>query len=62
MTEIIQNVIDIRRFSSVKKLIIVTGFVICFVNNLKGTLKNDNTNVLLVNTLTIEEYKNALNL
>ena len=43
--------IDITRFSSVKKLIIVTGYVIRFVNNLIGTLKNDNTNVLLENTL-----------
>ena len=56
------NVIDITRFSSLKKLIIVTGYVIRFVNNLKGTLKNDNANVLLENTLTIDEYKNALNL
>ena len=45
-----------------KKLIIVTGYLIRFVNNLKGTLKNDNTNVLLENTLTIDEYNNALNL
>ena len=62
VTVTIQNVIDIRRFSSLKKLIIITDFVIRFVNNLKGTLKNDNTNVLLENTLTIDEYKNALNL
>ena len=45
-----------------KKLIIVTGYLIRFVNNLKGTLKNDNTNVLLENTLTTDEYNNALNL
>ena len=45
-----------------KKLIIVTGYLIRFVNNLKGTLKNDNANVLLENTLTIDEYNNALNL
>ena len=45
-----------------KKLIIVTGYLIRFVNNLKGTLKSDNTNVLLENTLTIDEYNNALNL
>ena len=45
-----------------KKFIIDTGYVIRFVNNLKGTLKNDNANVLLENTLTIDEYKNALNL
>ena len=51
VAETIHNVIDITRFSSVKKLIIVTGYVIRFVNNLKGTLKNDNTNVLLENTL-----------
>ena len=54
--------IDIRRFSWLKKLIIVTGHAIRFVNNLKQTLKNDNTNALLENILTIDEYKNALNL
>ena len=51
VAETIHNVIDITRFSSLKKLIIVTSYVIRFVNNLKGTLKNDNTNVLLENTL-----------
>ena len=45
-----------------KKLIIVTGYLIRFVNNLKATLKNGNANVLLENTLTIGEYNNALNL
>ena len=30
-----------------KKFIIVTGYAIRFVNNLKRTLKNENTNVLL---------------
>ena len=58
----IHNVIDITRFSSLKKLIIVTGYVITFVNNLKGTLRNDNANILLESTLTIDEYNNALNL
>ena len=32
------------------------------MKELKGTLKNDNTNVSLENTLTIDENKNALNL
>ena len=54
--------IGIARFSSLKKFIIVTGYVIRFVNNLKGNLKNGNTDVLLENTLTTDEYKNALNL
>ena len=36
--------IDITRLSSLKKLIMVTDYVIIFVNNLKGTLKNENTN------------------
>ena len=60
--ETIHNVIDITRFSSLKKLIIVTGYIIPFVNNLKGTLKNDKANILLENTLTIDEYNNELNL
>ena len=62
VAETMHNMIDITRFSSLKKLIIVTGYVIRFVNNLKGTWKNDNANVLLENKLTIDEYKNALNL
>ena len=33
-----------------------------FCKNLKVTLKSDNTNVSSENTLTIDEYKNALNL
>ena len=57
-----QNLIDITRFSLLKKLIIITSYVIRFVNDLKRTLKNDNTNVLLENTLTIDEYKNVLKL
>ena len=32
------------------------------MKELKGTLKNDNTNVSLENTLTIDEEKEALNL
>ena len=62
VAETTHNVIDITRFSSLKKIIIVTGYAIPFVNNLKGTLKNDNANVLLENTFTIDEYNNALNL
>ena len=62
VAETIHNVIDITRFSSMKKLIIVTGYVIRFVDNLKGTVRNDDTNALLENTLTIDEYKNELKL
>ena len=62
VAETMQNLIDITRFSFLKKLIIVTGFVIRFGNDLKGTLKNNNTNILLENTLTIDEYKNTLKL
>ena len=53
----IHDVIDITRFSSLKKLIMVTGYVIRFVNNLKGTLKNATTIVISDDTLTIDEYK-----
>ena len=38
------------------------SFLRHFINNFKGTLKNDNANVLLENTLTADEYNNALNL
>ena len=62
VAETIQNVIDIRRFSLLKKLVIVTGYIMRFVNNLKETLKNDNINVSLENALTTDEYKNVLNL
>ena len=57
-----QILIDITRFSLLKKLIIIIGYVIRFVNDLKRALKNNNTNVLLENTLTIDEYKNVLKL
>ena len=57
-----QILIDITRFSLLKKLIIITGYVIRFVNDLKRALKNNNANVLLENTLTIDEYKNVLKL
>ena len=57
-----QILIDITRFSLLKKLIIITGYVIRFVNDLIRALKNNNTNVLLENTLTIDEYKNVLKL
>ena len=52
VAETIHSVIDITRFS----------YVIRFVNSLKGTLKNSNLDVLLENTLTIDECKNALSL
>ena len=53
VAETIQNVLDITRFSSLNKLILVTVYAIRFVNNLKGTLKN-NKNFLLENMLTTE--------
>ena len=62
VAETIEIEIEITRFSIMKKLITVTGYVIHFVNSLKGTLKKDNTNVLLENTLAINEYNNTLNL
>ena len=58
VAETIHNVTDTTRFSLLKKLVIVTAYVIRFVNN----LKNNNANGLLENTLTIDEYNNALNL
>ena len=58
VAETIHNVTDTARFSLLKKLVIVTAYVIRFVNN----LKNNNANGLLENTLTIDEYNNALNL
>ena len=54
VAETIQNVLDITRFSSLNKLILVTVYAIRFVNNLKGTLKNNNKNFLLENMLTTE--------
>ena len=58
VAETIHNVTDTTRFSLLKKLVIVAAYVIRFVNN----LKNNNANGLLENTLTIDEYNNALNL
>ena len=62
VAETMQTFIDITRFSLLKKHIIITGYVIRFGNDLRGTLKNNNTNVLLENMLTIDEYKNTLKL
>ena len=39
--------IDITRFSSLKNFVIVTCYVIRFVNDFKETLKNDDANDLL---------------
>ena len=35
----------------------VTGYVIRFVKQLKGTLTNESTDIMSDNTLTIYEYK-----
>lgn len=57
----INAVIDNNRFSSLKKLIIVTGYVLRFLNNLKKRVKQDkDSNVITDEMLTVDEYDDAL--
>ena len=51
----INKAINITRFSSLKKLIMVTGYIKRSVNNLDGTLKNRKLIFISGNTLIIDE-------
>jgi len=59
-TVCLSNVIDCKRYSSLSKLILVTGFVIRFVENLKRIIQKEE--LVLDNALTIKEYDNSLKL
>ena len=62
VTNSIYNVIDITRFSSLKKLIMVTGYVFRFINNLKSKIKTEISKLVFDNVLTFDEYERAINL
>ena len=59
-THLINEIIDINRFSNLCKLINTTGYVFRFINNLKARVKNKNDSIILEQTITIEEYNHAL--
>ena len=55
-------IVDCRRYSSLHKLILVTGYVYRFINNVVHRVKGDNELVLLEETLSLEEYNRSLQL
>ena len=54
------SVIDVKHYSSLKKLIMVTGYVFRFVNNMRNLIKGKNDEVNLDDTLTLSEYNYAV--
>ena len=52
-------VIDCTRFSTLKKLVGVTGYVIRFIGNMRKRLKKG-TDIITDEVLTVEEYDSAL--
>ena len=55
----LSSVINSDRFSSLKKLILVTGYVLRFVNNLRKRVKKE-TNLITEDMITVTEYNEAL--
>ncbi|CAB4031719.1 Hypothetical predicted protein, partial [Paramuricea clavata] len=55
----LSSVINSDRFSSLKKLILVTGYVLRFVNNLRKRVKRE-TNLITEDMITVTEYNEAL--
>ncbi|CAB4011094.1 Hypothetical predicted protein, partial [Paramuricea clavata] len=55
----LSSVINSNRFSSLKKLILVTGYVLRFVNNLRKRVKRE-TNLITEYMITVTEYNEAL--
>ena len=53
------SVINSDRFSSLKKLTLVTGYVLRFVNNLRKRVKKE-TNLITEDMITVTEYNEAL--
>ena len=57
----LDNIIDVNRFSSLKKLLIVTGFVLRFARNLLKIVRK-NGDLIKEETLTLNEYNEAFDL
>ena len=56
----VHNVIDIYKYSSLKKLIIVTCYVLKFIKMLHGKYEMKKRNDVGLNNITVDEYKYAL--
>ena len=56
----IQNIIDIKNFSTLKKLLIITSWVLCFIQNVKSRICGKKLN--LKNYLNSGEINNSKNL
>ena len=54
----LSSVINSDRFSSLKKLIVVTGYVLRFVNNLRKRVKKE-THLITEDMITVTEYNEA---
>ncbi|CAB4006307.1 PREDICTED: uncharacterized protein LOC100197852 [Paramuricea clavata] len=57
----LSDVIDCTRYSSLNKLVVTTGYVIRFLNNLRKRTKNHG-NLITENVLTANEYEQALHM
>ena len=58
----IRYVIEIERYSSLRKLIRVTGYVMRFVNNLLKIIRKRNNELIFDETLSMNEYNAAKNM
>ena len=56
----ISAVIDCTRYSSLKKLLLTTGYVMLFVNNLRKWVGKQHGDIVNDSVLTIDEYNKAL--
>ncbi len=57
-TRSLSSVINCKRFSSLKKLIVTTGYVLRFIKNLRKRIKKQE-NLITNDTLTLAEYNEA---
>ena len=53
----IQNLLDICRFNDYLKLLCITAYVVCFVNNLKQKVKRQSLNLQFLQPIDIENAK-----
>lgn len=58
----LSNIVEFKRFSSLKKLVHVIGYILRFTKNLKQTLADKKVELIKEHTITAEEYRNAKSL
>jgi len=56
----LSEIINVGRFSCLRKLVVVTGFVIRYITNLKNKIRQFQHKNITEETLTVDEYNNAL--